>query len=492
MGAVRRVIAAVLIASIGLFVACSKPAPPAPSAPLPAPVAPTLRAVVAVLPLAAEDTLADGMARHFARVLGQQQALAVISPESAFRFRDSSELNSVIGEKLGATHLLRGTLQRSDGTLTLAVELIQTADGSTLWQQHYQRTEKEVFALQDEVLQSVAQALQLEPLDLSAPDDRPPSKRLAAYQQVLEGEQQLQGIDVFSIQSAVKAFQAALQSDPQYAYASARLSMARVRQLQQFPALYSGQMERERAQAKQEAEAALQRAPNLPEAHWAMSVWLADLGSSPALGLQEMQKAVALRPSDAALQSALAVRQIGFGKLDAALETLRVAIKYNPLSPGPYYTLGSVYLGLANYEQAEHEFEQALALEPKLPLAHAFLAMAVFQQGRSAEAIKMAQQEPEALWRHYALAMAYWVNGERAASDRELQVLIDEHASEAATQIAGVYAQRDDEESMFRWLDVARQARDPGLMEIRYMPYISRYSSDARFTAILRELGFAP
>ena len=84
--------------------------------------------------------------------------------------------------------------------------------------------------------------------------------------------------------------------------------------------------------------------------------------------------------------------------------------------------------------------------------------------------------------------MAYWANGERDRSDAELQVLIRDAPEGAATQIAGIYAQRDDEASMFKWLQVARDAGDPGIVEIRYMPFVSRYAEDPRFIALLREL----
>jgi tetratricopeptide (TPR) repeat protein len=156
------------------------------------------------------------------------------------------------------------------------------------------------------------------------------------------------------------------------------------------------------------------------------------------------------------------------------------------------YSLGSVYLGQADYPQTEHEMQQALALAPGLPLAQAFLSMAVFQQNRTDEAIAIAQQETVPLWRSYALAMAYWAKGDRAQSDAQLQQLIQQHAKDAATQIAGVYAQRDDEAQMFKWLEEARKTQDPGLAEIRYMPFVSRYANDPRFVALTNKVQGPP
>jgi hypothetical protein len=131
---------------------------------------------------------------------------------------------------------------------------------------------------------------------------------------------------------------------------------------------------------------------------------------------------------------------------------------------------------------------QALALRPDISVVRAFQAIAIFQQNRAPEAIAIAQQDPDPLWKAYALAMAYWANGDRVRSDAELQVLIRDNPKGAATQIAGLYAQRDDEAAMFKWLQVARDAGDPGIVEIRYMPFVSRYAEDPRFIALLREL----
>ena len=96
------------------------------------------------------------------------------------------------------------------------------------------------------------------------------------------------------------------------------------------------------------------------------------------------------------------------------------------------------------------------------------------------------------LWRNYALAIVYWGRGDRAHADAALQALIRDSGDSAATQIADAYAQRDDEAAMFHWLDVAKQTGDPGIVEIRYLPYVSRYSSDARFVALVNELGLVP
>lgn len=453
-------------------------------------------ATIAVLPLAnvgddaQSNEFADGMALHLVRALARVPGVVVISPESSFRFRGSSELNSVIGGKLGATHLLHGGVHRKDGRLQLDMELVQASDGSTLWSRHFQRVDRELFALQDEVVAGVATALHAGPLPRQQ-DDRPPGANLAAYEAVLHGDALAAQGDVFSIRQAVQVYQDALALEPAYAYAHARLALARIDQLIRFP-LDEGDGRALAELARRDVAEALRLDPASVEAHLANAAWLAGVAHDAAGASVELRRALVLRPRDTALLKMQALQQIEAGQLNPAADTLRLSLQTNPLSAPTLYTLGSVYLGLADYPQAEHELREALTLEPELPLAQAFLAMAVFQQNRTAEAIVIAKRESVPLWRSYALAMAYWANGERAQSDEELQVLIRQHAKDAATQIAGVYAQRDDEAQMFHWLEEARRTHDPGLAEIRYMPFVARYANDPRFIALVKAQGLVP
>ncbi len=483
---------------LALAAACSKPSQPAVQAAVAASAAvPATAVVVAVLPLAdsGDDPDArafnDGMAQHLARALARVPGIVVISPESSFRFRGSSELNSVIGTRLGATHVLRGVLQRPDGRLRLDLELLQASDGATLWQHHYERVGRELFALQDEAVRALATALRAGPVPRGGQDDRPPSGNPDAYQALLQGDADAAGGDVFSIRAAVLAYQHALELDPGYAHAHARLAQARIRQVVQFP-LDEGDGRTQAELARRDAATALRLAPGSTEAQRAQAIWLAEIAHDPGASREVLRRALAQHPGEPGLLNLLALRQIGFGELDAAAASLRQVLQVNPLSAPTHYSLGSVYLGLADYPQAEHELREALALEPSMPLVRAFLAMVLFQQNRTRDAVAMAVQEPQALWRHYALAMAYWADGDRARSEVELQALIREHANDAPTQIAGVHAQRGDREALFHWLEVARRAHDPGLAEIRYMPFVARYADDPRFVALLRAQDLAP
>ena len=431
----------------------------------------------------------DGLSEQLVGALSQFAGVAVTSPESSFQQRDPKALPAKIGKTLGATHLLQGTATRDGDSLRIDAALVSVADGSTVWFERYQRPYRELFKVQDEMAAAIGAALKVKrlPAPQGGQDERPPGGKLEAYESLLAGDAAMKQGDVDNLLAAISAYERAIGLDAGYGHAHARLALARIQLVARYPA-QAGDVREAGEKARREAATALRLAPDSAEAHAANAAWLGSIALDQAGALAETERALVLSPQDASLLHTLAIRQTAFGRLEEAAATLRRALLLNPLSATALYNLGGIYLGMNDYAEAEHVLGQALALRPDISVVRAFQAIAVFQQNRAPEAIVIAQAEPEPLWKAYALAMAYWANGERDRSDAELQVLIRDAPEGAATQIAGIYAQRDDEASMFKWLQVARDAGDPGIVEIRYMPFVSRYAEDPRFVALLREL----
>ena len=431
----------------------------------------------------------DGLSEQLVGALSQFAGVAVTSPESSFQQRDPEALPATIGKTLGATHLLKGSATRIGDELRIDAALVSAADGSTVWFERYQRPYRELFKVQDEMVAAIGAALKVTRLPASQgeQDERPPGGKLEAYEALLAGDAAIKRGDAEGTLAAIADYERATALDAGYGHAQARLALARIQLATRFPA-QAGDVREAGEKARREAATALRLSPDSAEAHAANAAWLGSIALDQAGALAETERALALSPRDASLLHVLAIRQTAFGRLEEAAATLRRALRLNPLSATALYNLGGIYLGMNDYAEAEHVLGQALALRPDISVVRAFQAIALFQQNRAPEAIGIAREEPDPLWRAYALAMAYWANGERDRSDAELQVLIRDAPEGAATQIAGIYAQRDDEASMFKWLQVARDAGDPGIVEIRYMPFVSRYAEDPRFVALLREL----
>ncbi|MDQ3039142.1 MAG: tetratricopeptide repeat protein, partial [Pseudomonadota bacterium] len=398
----------------------------------------------------------DGLASHLIEGLSQFAGVAAISQESSFPLRDSREVGRAIGKKLGATHLLQGSAQRRGEDVLVDASLVRISDGSTLWFDHYQRPYKELFQLQDDLMAAIGSALKVQrmPAPQGSQDTRPQSGKLAAYDALLQGDALAHHLDQDRLRQAVSAYEQAVKLDKEYAHAYARRALARIQLATRFPAdAVAGDARGEGERARRDAMMALRLAPNSASAHAANAAWLSAVALDQAGAMLETTRALELRPQDPSLRHSLAIQQTAFGQLEEAAGNLRRVLALNPLSSTVQYNLGGVYLGKNDFSEAEFALQQALALRPDVSVVRAFQAIAVFQQNRTEEAIRLAASEPDPLWRSYALAMAYWAKGDRTRSDVELHSLIRNHASSAATQIAGIYAQRDDEAAMFQWLD---------------------------------------
>jgi len=123
--------------------------------------------VVGVLPFtefggpSAETYFGDGLADTLTYKLGQLQQLIVLAPSSTMAFRDPTLNLMEVGAKLGATALLQGTVRRTDNLPRVNARLADTATGQQLWAGSFDRPSGDLFAVQDEVAQSVSAALSL-------------------------------------------------------------------------------------------------------------------------------------------------------------------------------------------------------------------------------------------------------------------------------------------------------------------------------------------
>ena len=108
-----------------------------------------------------DEYFSDGLSEELIAALGQIRDLKVIGRSSSFRFKDRKEEPKTIGEKLGVSTLLEGTVRKQGDKVRIVAELINAADGTELWSRIFDRELKDIFAVQTEIAQAVAASLEL-------------------------------------------------------------------------------------------------------------------------------------------------------------------------------------------------------------------------------------------------------------------------------------------------------------------------------------------
>jgi TolB-like protein/Tfp pilus assembly protein PilF len=389
---------------------------------------------VAVLPFAnegekSEQFFSDGLSEDLITALSQFAGLKVISRNSAFQFRDSKDTSAEIGKLLGVAHLLEGSVQRADDEVRITATLVNAGDGTVLWTQRYDKPYKDLFALQDDITHSVADALKAKLL--TAPgavvqSDRPPSGNLAAYAAYQRG-QVYSALDTeTSTHQAIDAFDAAIRLDPKYAAAYAQLSKNWSALAVQFP---SGAAEIAQAKdaAREASATALKLDPDSSLAHLAHANLLTQFDMDWTGAEAEYRRTLQLAPNDAAAQFGLGNALAVQGQCRRAVELIRQALASDPRH-AKWYSWLSVYLaGLGQPDEAKQAIETAITLQ---------LGGSVF---------------------HEQLAIAEILRG--------------------------------DADNTFKWLDRAWTNRDPGINNLLLDPFILRYRDDPRFAAFCKKVG---
>lgn len=464
---------------------------------VPAPATSIPEKSVAVLPFTDESGVkndqffSDGLSEDLITALSQFAGLKVISRNSAFQFRNSKDRAQTIGVKLGVAHLLEGSVHRQRDTVRISAALVNAADGSILWSQHYDKPYKDLFALQDDITHAVASALQAKLMNTGGAitqSDRPPSGSLAAYSAYLQGKFYFAHGTEIDDRTAIARYTEALKYDPHYALAYAELSQAWTGLANQY--LNGDSAQHAYGQARTAAQTALGLDANLAAAHGALGYLRLNADFDWTGAQTEYRQALQLAQNDG--QSLFHIGNLAatLGHPEEAVVLTRRALTTDPLNAGWYSWLANYLSGLGRVDEATAAIHEAIELQPSAVGVYEQLVVIEIQRGNSHAALAAAEAEPAGGgWRDIALALARQVGSDHAAADAALKALIEKSADLQPYQIAEVYALRRDPDQMFAWLEHAWASRDPGISYLLSDPFILRYQHDPRFAAFCRRIG---
>jgi serine/threonine-protein kinase len=380
----------------------------------------------------------------------------------------------------------------------IAVALIKSGDGASVWSETYDRELKDIFAVQSEIAGAVAKQLKVALLGNNgqaaqlATAATPSNQNVEAYNALLQGNFYFNRRTADDFRKAIGYYEEAIRLDPRYALAYAKLSIAARNLCVTYVSIATKEGEEAIAKARASAQSALALDPNLAEAHSAQTAVLSDFDFNFAAAEAEARRALELAPQNPAATNSLAVLMSNLGRLDEAVALEQRAVALEPLRIASHLNLAIYLIALGRYDEAEAALRKSIALQPQSANAYTRLAVIQMLRGNPGAAVKLAKQESDPFWRTYALALAHFANGEQAEADAALKKLIDEDAADAGSQIAQVYALRKEPEKMFEWLEQAWTKHDSGVNELLKDPFLRAYKDDPRFIAFAQKIGVMP
>ena len=450
---------------------------------------------IAVLPLlnengnSGDEYFSDGLSEELIAALAQVNGLKVIGRSSSFRFKDQKEDSKSIGEKLGVSTLLEGTVRKQGDHVRIVAELVNAADGSELWSRTFDRELKDIFAVQAEIANAVANSLEL--TFLNARDSgwkSGPTKNVGAHNAYLQGQFYFQRRDFEGYLKAVSFFDQAIRLDPAYALAYAERSEAWT-----WIGDLSGDKQKDAwSRAARDAERAVAIEPQLAEAHaalgWArfFAEWKFDEG------LAALRHAQQLAPWNPSTNDLLAPVVVYLGRFEEAEKLARQAIERDPLAYQARQSLARLLFVEGKLDEAEAAARKAVELQPTAAGSHRWQVFVAIQCGDGEAALREAELEPNERYRHFELALAQYARGDRPAADAALAELITKDRNVMGYQVAEVYAWRGETDNAFEWLQISLDNHDTGLLSLLIDPLMRSLRHDPRYSEILTKVGLPP
>jgi TolB-like protein/Flp pilus assembly protein TadD len=312
---------------------------------------------------------ADGIQDDILTNLSKIGDLKVISRMSVMSYRGDGARNArEIGKALGVASLLEGSVRRAGNRVRVSVQLINANNDEHIWAEDYDRDLTDVFAIQTDLAQKIASALQakLSPNE-KARLDRQPTKDSDAYLLYVQAHDYANRPDRFRDTSlrAEELFQQAIKLDPNFALAFAGLSMVQswlYHEAEPTPA--------RREKARLNANESLRLQPDLPEGHLALgySYYYGDRDYQRALAEFEIAKRDL--PNEAGAYSAIAAIQRRQGKWAESTANFEKSVSLDPKNANVLFNFAFNYMAQRDFETADKIFDRAIAADPQSFAAH--------------------------------------------------------------------------------------------------------------------------
>jgi TolB-like protein/DNA-binding winged helix-turn-helix (wHTH) protein/Tfp pilus assembly protein PilF len=457
------------------------------------------KTVLAVLPFdnlsqdPDQEFFSEGLTEEMITQVGKlnRDQLKVVARSSVAKYKGSTLAAREIGKELNADYLVQGSIRRSSDHVRITVQLIQARDQTDVWTESYDRELKDVLAVQDSVVRSIASEIHIalteeEEKRLATPRQLSP----AAYEAYLKGRYYWNKRTGESMQKAEQDFEQAIDNDPTYAKAYSGLADCN------SGLAWHGYKSPAEALPKAYAAArkALEINPDSAEAHASLALAMThhwDWSGAEA----EFRRALQLDPQYANAHhwygDYLSIRS----RHGEALAEAKHALELDPLNLMISTWVGLRYYMARDYSHAIDQNRNSVELDPNFAAAHLLLGEDYREAGLQSEAVnelkKAANLSGDSPLYTAQVAVALAVagrNGDALQIAHELET-ISRKRYVSPYGLAQIYAALNQKEDTFKWLQAAYEDHAVWMEYLAVDPIFDRYRSDERFKDLLRRVG---
>ena len=455
---------------------------------------------VAVLPFADmspakdQDYFGEGLAEELIHALARVQGIKVVARTSAFALKGMKLDMREIGKTLGVGTVLEGSIRKAGSRLRVTAQLVDARTGLHLWSERFDREERDVFDIQDEISLAIVEHLKV---TLLAGEENALRKRSTAdteaHNLYLKGLYFLARPNPESLQKALDFFHEALARDPKFALAHAGVAdvyayqgtLNLAPQTEMFP------------KAKAALKLALELDPNLAKAYEIAAQIEFYYDYDWAAAEKSVARALELNPGNTIARGMYAWMLTSKRRFEEARAEIKRALMLDPLMPLLYAWSIGIHAATGRNDEALADFSRLQQFEPNFGLAYFHAGIAYFRKGLFDEAIALTEKGRQMAilpgWGEDLLLLCYFKKGDRGKAGQILAGMLGEKMRTLVSPVGLAWgcATLEDLDGAFEWLETAIRQRDS------VVPFIHVYAEflvpelahDPRFGAILGRLG---
>jgi adenylate cyclase len=313
-----------------------------------------------------QDYFCDGITEEIINALAHIENLKVIARTSAFSFKNKQADIREIGHILNVETMLEGSIRKAGNKLRITAQLIRVLDGSHIWSERFDRDLKDIFAIQDEISQAIADTLKVKLFTEKKTASKLHKENLEAYNLYLKGTYYSKMLSSDGFIKASEFYEQALKIDPEYALVYVGLA-----EVTGFSTLWGNVSPDEGSlKGKEYVNKALKIDNNLAEAHAYLGTINAFFDWNWKEADNNFKKALEINKNSSIIHMDYAIFLSLSGRNNEALIEATQAKELDPLSWYINSRTGDVYYYACQYEKAIEEYRMSLTINPDYFLTH--------------------------------------------------------------------------------------------------------------------------
>jgi len=437
------------------------------------------------------EYFSDGITEEILNALVKLEELHVTSRTSSFSFKGKNIDAREIGKQLNINNILEGSVRKAGNRIRITAQLINTLDGYHIWSEVYDRDLNDIFKVQDEISNKIANTLRAK-LTVNEKRERlvtQTTKNLDVYNLYLKGNFNINKWTPEAAKKGIELLSEAIEIEPSFApaYSSLAFCYTMLGALGQIP------VKNAYKKAEELALKAIELNGNLPESHTALGLVHIFSHWDLEAAYNSFQRALCLAPGDSKVYHAYFTYLTAVGKLDEALKILKEAVQLDPLSLPINLALGETYINMDLLEEAIEQINKTLELDPNFRTAIEAKAWPYLLRGDYDEAITIFKEYQkktgDELKGQGGLGYAYAVSGNiKKAKECIEKIRKREERDKDVTlnmDYIVVYAGLKDFDKVFYYLGKAMDEGNIGYF-LRTHPFAKEIRKDPRFTTFLK------